>query len=200
VEKTLDQKLAALKSSPAAGFHPRGCQGCRHGIRHRIAREESRWKNALAGRVSGPDASNRLPGLVDIMLMSASTSEILTIQERIFDASPVTPAVRANDSTDIHIVRESCCRSAVASVRFSDSRHIQAARALFGIGAQSRRKSGSLFCHVQQRPGPRPQGHGSLQRIPPGSRGKAIQPFLEVFIPTCRSKSTASRPRRFHIL
>src|SRR5438874_4018806 len=36
-------------------------------------------------------------GLVDIMLMSASTSELLTIRERIFDNSTVTPAVRAND-------------------------------------------------------------------------------------------------------
>jgi hypothetical protein len=44
-------------------------------------------------------------GLVDIMLMSASTSELLTIQKRIFDGSPVTPAARANDTTDIHIVR-----------------------------------------------------------------------------------------------
>lgn len=40
-------------------------------------------------------------GLVDIMLMSASTSEQLTIVERIFDDSTVTPAVRANDTTDI---------------------------------------------------------------------------------------------------
>src|SRR6266542_6132411 len=43
-------------------------------------------------------------GLVDIMLMSASTSEILTIQERLFDRSAVTPAVRANDTTDIHLM------------------------------------------------------------------------------------------------
>jgi hypothetical protein len=43
--------------------------------------------------------------LVDIMLMSASTSEVLTIHKRIFDHSPVTPAARANDTTDIHIVR-----------------------------------------------------------------------------------------------
>src|SRR5262245_42358499 len=43
--------------------------------------------------------------LVDIMLMSASTSEVLTIHRRIFDSSPVTPAARANDTTDIHIVR-----------------------------------------------------------------------------------------------
>jgi len=40
-------------------------------------------------------------GCVDIMLMSASSSEVLTIQERLFDTSPVTPAVRANDTTDI---------------------------------------------------------------------------------------------------
>src|SRR5213076_415369 len=45
--------------------------------------------------------------LVDVMLMSASTSEVLTLQRRIFDNSPVTPAVRANDTTDIHIVRGS---------------------------------------------------------------------------------------------
>ncbi|MFL5338927.1 MAG: hypothetical protein ACJ8F7_02070 [Gemmataceae bacterium] len=44
-------------------------------------------------------------GLVDVMLMSAATSELLTIQKRIFDKSAVTPAVRANDTTDIHIVR-----------------------------------------------------------------------------------------------
>ena len=40
-------------------------------------------------------------GLVDIMLMSASSNEMLTIRERLFDASHVTPAVRANDTTDI---------------------------------------------------------------------------------------------------
>ncbi|NLS91177.1 MAG: hypothetical protein GXX96_03215 [Planctomycetaceae bacterium] len=40
-------------------------------------------------------------GLVDIMLMSASTSEILTIRERLFDSSHITPACRANDTSDI---------------------------------------------------------------------------------------------------
>jgi len=45
--------------------------------------------------------------LVDIMLLSASTSEALTIHRRLFDNSPVTPAARANDTTDIHIIRGS---------------------------------------------------------------------------------------------
>ena len=40
-------------------------------------------------------------GLVDIMLMSASTSEILTLRERLFDSSHITPACRANDTSDI---------------------------------------------------------------------------------------------------
>ena len=44
-------------------------------------------------------------GLVDIMLMSAHSNEILTIQQRIFDNSHVTPAARANDTTDIHVLR-----------------------------------------------------------------------------------------------
>lgn len=43
-------------------------------------------------------------GLVDVMLMSVSTSEVLTVEERLFDASAVTPAVRANDTTDIHML------------------------------------------------------------------------------------------------
>src|SRR5438132_6274512 len=43
-------------------------------------------------------------GLVDIMLMSASTSEVLAIRKRIFDDSHVTPAARANDTTDIHVI------------------------------------------------------------------------------------------------
>ncbi len=45
-------------------------------------------------------------GILDIMLMSAHTNSILTIQERLFDESHITPAARANDTTDIHVIRE----------------------------------------------------------------------------------------------
>ena len=45
--------------------------------------------------------------VVDIVLMSASTSELLTLEDRLFDDSPVTPAVRANDATDVHAMRGS---------------------------------------------------------------------------------------------
>jgi hypothetical protein len=44
-------------------------------------------------------------GLVDIMLMSASTNDVLVHQERLFDSSAVTPAARANDASDIFVLR-----------------------------------------------------------------------------------------------
>jgi hypothetical protein len=50
-------------------------------------------------------------GIVDIMLMSAHTNSILTIEEGLFENSPVTPAARANDTTDIHVARGSVYRA-----------------------------------------------------------------------------------------
>ncbi len=44
-------------------------------------------------------------GVVDIVLMSASTNDLLTIGERLFDGSDVTPAARANDTSDVFVVR-----------------------------------------------------------------------------------------------
>lgn len=44
-------------------------------------------------------------GVVDIMLMSASTNDALTLGEGLFDNSHVTPAARANDTSDIFVVR-----------------------------------------------------------------------------------------------
>jgi hypothetical protein len=112
--KTLDQKLARIHADP-------------HGAKDFILADAKDADMALAIGAPGrsPEAhSGELryrtlavfreqieqiveQGLVDIMLMSASTSEVLTIQKRVFDDSPVTPAARANDTTDIHIVRGS---------------------------------------------------------------------------------------------
>ena len=47
-------------------------------------------------------------GLVDIMLMSAYVSEQLTIKEGLFRGSSVTPAARANDTTEVWAVRHGC--------------------------------------------------------------------------------------------
>jgi hypothetical protein len=44
-------------------------------------------------------------GLVDIMLMSASNNFQLTIAERLFENTHITPAARANDASDVFAVR-----------------------------------------------------------------------------------------------
>lgn len=105
--KTLDAKLARILADP----------GCRDFILADAKDADMAFGLAAPGLASGGvpgrgpfrsihefrDSIRELvaEGLVDIMLMSASTSEVLAIDERLFDASPVTPAVRMNDTTDI---------------------------------------------------------------------------------------------------
>jgi hypothetical protein len=113
MQKTLDAKLSALARD-------------RFG-KHFILADAKDADMALGVAAPGPDAdhtSSGFPyrtiqqyraiireiiqqGLVDIMLMSCSTSDQLTIREKLFRRSHMTPAVRANDTTDIHVCRES---------------------------------------------------------------------------------------------
>ncbi len=106
MEKTLDVKLAALKNDPSSRVFILAdakdadmAFGISSTGRNRAGKPRSlaEYRDQMRQIVS--------QGMVDIMLMSASTSEILTIQERIFPSSSVTPAVRANDTTDVHIIR-----------------------------------------------------------------------------------------------
>src|SRR3954469_1581253 len=111
--KSLDRKLAAIHADPgcrefiladakdanmALGLGAPGKSPETHAGEVRFKTlEEYREQMRLITRQA----------FVDIMLMSASSSHALTIGERLFDGSPVTPAVRANDTTDIHLARGS---------------------------------------------------------------------------------------------
>jgi hypothetical protein len=65
-------------------------------------------------------------GVVDIMLMSAYVNEQLTIKEGLFRDSHVTPAARANDTTDVWAVRHGCyTREPVQTFRSASIDHIQ---------------------------------------------------------------------------
>src|SRR5687767_12895950 len=104
--KTLDSKLANIRANPS-------------GAKDFILADAKDADMATGLAATGQDPVTGKPrslaeyrdqmreivrqGLVDIMLMSASTSEALTIRERLFDNSHVTPAARANDTTDIHL-------------------------------------------------------------------------------------------------
>ncbi|MEX2169388.1 MAG: hypothetical protein WD851_08755 [Pirellulales bacterium] len=57
--------------------------------------------------------------LIDICLMSASSNEVLAIDKRLFENSPVTPAVRMNDSTDIWVPGNKTRYNQQASLPFS---------------------------------------------------------------------------------
>jgi len=109
--KSLDRKLAAIHANPncrefiladakdadmALGLGAPGRSPELHAGEVRFKTlEEYREQMRLITR----------QGLVDIMLMSASSNYALTFGERLFDGSHVTPAIRANDTTDIHLAR-----------------------------------------------------------------------------------------------
>src|SRR3954452_5384983 len=104
--KSLDQKLANIRANPgrATDFILADAKDA-----DMAAGLAATGKDAVTGKVRSlaeyRDQMREVvrQGLVDIMLMSASTSEVLTIKERRFVDSAVTPAVRANDTTDIHL-------------------------------------------------------------------------------------------------
>jgi hypothetical protein len=112
-QKTLDAKLERMQANPTArefiladakdadmahGIAAPGIEHQNQGDGDRIRTLQS-YRELIR--------ENTRQGYIDIMLMSASTSEVLTIEERLFDASPVTPAIRANDTTDIWLARGS---------------------------------------------------------------------------------------------
>jgi hypothetical protein len=68
-------------------------------------------------------------GKVDILLMSASVNEQLTIKERLFRNSHITPAARANDATDVWAVRHGAyLKEPAEPFRSSSIDHIQCGR------------------------------------------------------------------------
>src|SRR3954453_16140585 len=104
--KSLDQKLASIHADPfgAKDFILADAKDA-----DMAAGMAAPGKDARTGKIRSlaeyRDQMREITrqGLVDIMLMSCSTSEQLTIRERLFDNSTITPAVRANDTTDIHL-------------------------------------------------------------------------------------------------
>lgn len=104
--KTLDRKLAAIHTDPT-------------GAKDFILADAKDADMAFGLAATGVDPATGRPrslaefrdqirevvrqGLVDVMLMSASTNDVLTA-EGLFAGTAVTPAVRANDSTDIHVL------------------------------------------------------------------------------------------------
>jgi hypothetical protein len=118
-------------------------------------------------------------GLVDILLMSASTMDELCIRERLFENSHVTPAARANDTTDIHLM-------AGSSFAAEPSRP-------FRTATIEQMQSGKVNpTDVEQRPG----ADLGLYSITPNNRLEFDYPALEAY-KQFRIEAEAKRFRHF---
>ena len=114
MHKTLDQKLADIHVNPASSkafiLADAKDADMAFGIGAPGKSPESHTGEARARTLANYRSQIREivhQGLVDIMLMSASTNDALTISERLFDNSAVTPAARANDASDVFVIRGS---------------------------------------------------------------------------------------------
>ncbi len=115
--KRLDQKLAAIHADP-------------HGSKEFIIADAKDADMGFGATAPGPQSDscphgfNKAEGcfktledylrqiraviqqdIVDIVLLSASNLERLAMKERLFENSAITPAARANDTSDIWVVR-----------------------------------------------------------------------------------------------
>ena len=130
MQRSLDQKLAAIRANPhstrdfiladakdadmAFGVRAPGPRSylAKHGARPAQFSPEV-WTREEYGYRNLPEFLDIIrevthQGLVDIMLMSAYVNEQLTIKEGLFKNSHITPACRANDTTDVWAVRHGC--------------------------------------------------------------------------------------------
>lgn len=129
MNKSLDAKLAEIRANPnsrafiladakdadmAFGVRAPGPRGylARRGARPAQFSPEV-WSRDEFGYRNLPEFLDIIrevvhQGLVDIMLMSAYVTEQLSIKEGLFRNSQVTPAARANDTTDVWAARHGC--------------------------------------------------------------------------------------------
>ncbi len=148
--KSLETKLAAIKADPASrafiladakdadmafGVRATGPRNYLSARGERPARfSPELWTRDEFGHRNLPEFLDIIrevvdQGLIDIMLMSAYVSEQLAIKEGVFRNSPVTPAARANDTTDIWAIRHGCyTREPAQPFRSATIDHIQCGR------------------------------------------------------------------------
>jgi hypothetical protein len=145
--KSLDSKLAEIKANPSSrafiladakdadmafGVRAPGPRSYLSQRGERPARFSPEvWSRDEFGHRNLPEFLDIIrevihQGIVDIMLMSAYVNEHLSIKEGLFRHSHVTPAARANDTTDVWAVRHGCyTKEPVQPFRSASIDHIQ---------------------------------------------------------------------------
>lgn len=186
MKKSLDRKLAILAKDPAADcfiLADAKDPDMARGIASAGKNPDGSWRSLSKLREHIREIVRE--ELVDIMLMSASTSEVLSLEERLFDDSPVTPAVRANDTTDIHLPRGGCYATAPSRPFASTTiDHIQAGKSPC---ADTDRKRGPdlalysiTFNNIPERDLEALEAYKAFRLE---AEAKGLRHFLEVFTP-----------------
>ena len=158
-------------------------------------------KLAIAGRLPRPDARDRPPGARRHHAhVARAPATSLTIQERLFDDSPVTPAVRANDTTDIHLIAGGTYAQApsrpfrTATIEQIQSgkptrRRASAGAAPTSGSTRSRRTTTSTFDYATLE---------AYKEFRLEAERKGFRHFLEVFDPNACGAQCPHGPRPLH--
>jgi hypothetical protein len=204
MQKSLDEKLAHILANPSCNdFILADAKDAdmaygvsAPGIKDNSAPEHKRYRTIQEFR----DQIRQIveQKLVDIMLMSQSTSDVLAVRERIFDKSPVTPAIRANDTTDIWLAGSSANYGSQPSLPFRtaiiDEVMDIGSAPVFGLNrAQVNLGLYSITFNndaVLDR-----ASLESYRAFREEARQKDFRHFLEVFIPNAPVKPVADVPR-----
>jgi hypothetical protein len=205
-EKSLDQKLLRLLANPS----------CRDFIIADAKDADMAFGLAAPGRSPEYHASEAhfrtldeyrqimreivAQGLIDILLMSASSNEILTLEERLFDRSHVTPAVRANDTTDIWLAHGSGRYARQPSLPFRTPTidHIQCGKS--ECDAQNRQLGADLGLYSITFNNDANLDRQSLEAYKTfrlEAEAKGFRHFLEVFAPNAPSDLPPTNVARF---
>ena len=138
MQKSLDQKLADIRVNPsgskafiiADAKDADMAWGLTAPGPSKAARDQELGESVQSGWRTLTEYRQQIreviaQSLVDIVLLSASNLEFLGMGEKLFQNSPITPAARANDTSDIWVVRGGrYLREASRSFRTATLEHI----------------------------------------------------------------------------
>ncbi len=133
--------------------------------------------------------------LVDIMLMSVRTSEALAIQEKLFESSAITPAIRANDTTDIWIAGGKTVYGEQPSLPFRTAILQEAQGTMGQSGARPLVNLGLYSCTFNHDATLDRATLQAYRDFRVEAQGIGFRHFLELFVPNAPSQEVADVPR-----
>lgn len=204
MQKSLDQKLARIVANPSCNdFVLADAKDAdmafgvsAAGVKDPSAPEHKRYRSIEEFREQIREIVEQR--LVDIMLMSASTSDVLAVRERIFDKSPITPAIRANDTTDIWLAGGDASYGSQPSLPFRTAilDEVMDIGSTLGFGMNRAQVDLGLYSITFNNDATLDRAALEAYRaFREETRQKGFRHFLEVFVPNAPVKPVADVPR-----